>query len=62
MYPVQPIAENVSSSEFIFTLIVTFIVPVFVPGRHVWYKPTFSIFVYRPWYNNWNNKCHNKIE
>jgi hypothetical protein len=42
----QPIAENVSSWEFTFTLIVTIIIPVFVPRRHVRYKHTFS--VYRP--------------
>jgi hypothetical protein len=57
----QTIAENVSSSEFTFTFIVTFIVPVFVPGRHVRYKPTFSIFV-PSWYKNWNNKCHHKCK
>jgi len=51
---VQPISENVSSSKFTFTFMVTFIVPVFVTGR---YKPTFSIFV-PSWYKNWNNKCH----
>ena len=45
VFILQPIVENVSSPEFTFTFIVTFVIPVFVPGRYVRYKPTFSIFV-----------------
>jgi hypothetical protein len=57
----QSIVENVSSSEFTFTFIVTIIFSVFLPGRSRVVQKL-KEWVCTSCLKNWNNNCHNNCK